>query len=477
MSLKNLEELTDVELHRKLLEYDFPNVPITETSRGFLVKKLQNHLKNLKSRKLLTNNCVTLRARQELENFVAQANDWSRHSIGAESRIRDATTFAASEQSVSDGDDIRREDQLHQTISNSLHSQNRRIRAMSSNEPVSTSSTDSPSDYFSMIWRVLGLQENYTNCVWWGFTIFFIYIAFIYMTKTTDMAKYINEGNTHYVTCDTKDPAGPLLRPPFVCIEKERLEPALAIVRNLIKQLRSRTERHYCYDQTQPEAMTVTEFVRSMLEEGHTVDVRNIKDAQYLITCNPQWKLDMVDHRGTPTIFNGVDKILSDENTFFILKQLHLPIKCLVLLKAHRLLSFVGNVTLLMCVVLMLYLLYRYMRGIQEQHRRDVQNLIQSIVEELQQRASDSDSVSEHEVIVNHLRDELIPVSTRKCKLKLWNEALRDLEENYSQIRFDVTVRCGEEFRTMRWMDNTTQSTNGRIGEDGESSTEVETSC
>ncbi|XP_053963251.1 inner nuclear membrane protein Man1-like [Anastrepha ludens] len=472
MSLENFEGLTDVELRRKLQEYGFPNIPITETSRGFLVKKLKNHIKNLKSRKHSANVCVTLRAKQEQENLVTRDNDWSEHNMEKNTReVSDSVKLDRLEQTATIDSVTQSADEIYQP------GQNIRMRNQTTNQLLSMSSDNNSNGYFGMIYKVCGLQEIYTNSVWWSFTLFLFVITFIYMMKTNNQWKHFNEDGMHYVTCERLHPGNPLLRPPLVCIDKARLEPALAIVRNLMEQLRIRAERHFCYDHAQPEAMSVTEFTRSLLEEGSTVDMRSVRDAQYLITCNPQWNIDMVDQRGSPAIFNGVDKILSNRNTFFVLKQLYLPLPCSLLLKARTFISFVGHVALLMCVLILIFLSYLYVHRIQVQRLRAVQNLLNNIIRELRQRAIESDSPDEREVVVNHLRDQLIPMSNRECELKFWKEALEKLEANNSCVRFDVKIRDGEELRTIRWIDNNTQLIAEGLNTASGGTSEVETNC
>jgi membrane protein Man1 len=41
-----LNKLTDEELRTRLIQFGFPNIPITDTTRKTLIKKLKNHIKN-----------------------------------------------------------------------------------------------------------------------------------------------------------------------------------------------------------------------------------------------------------------------------------------------------------------------------------------------------------------------------------------------------------------------------------------------
>lgn len=477
MSLENFEDLTDIELRHKLLEYDFPNVPITETSRGFLVKKLKNHIKNLKSRKVSKRTYMTLRAKQELDNLVTQAHDWSHHTLQGSTLVSEEELTNAEHEMYDLADtDAQPADQVPFPLPNPLRAQNERYSTQST-DPQSNLADSNSCGCSSMFWKVLGLQENYTNGVWWAFTIFFLAIICMYMAKIADFSKYVNEGNTNYVICDKMNPASPFLRPPYVCIEKERVEPALTVVRLLLMQLRKPSEQRYCYDPKQTNAISVSEFMRQEFKGGNSVDIRNVRAAQYLITCNPQWKIDMVDDNGSAVIFNGVDNALPNRNIFFVLKQPQLSLPCQLYNKAHRFISLLGNLTLLISAIILFFLAYCYIRRIQVQHRQTVQRYVEMIIEELQNRAMNSESLEGREVDVDYLCGQLIPSVKRKCELRFFNEALKELESSDSRARFGLTIRNGQECRTVCWIDYTDELVSGRFAGNRDRLTETETSC
>ncbi|XP_030380606.1 inner nuclear membrane protein Man1 [Scaptodrosophila lebanonensis] len=58
MSTESLNHLSDVELHRKLLQHGFPSTPVTETTRPILIRKLKKHVKNEKLKKRKSSNYV-----------------------------------------------------------------------------------------------------------------------------------------------------------------------------------------------------------------------------------------------------------------------------------------------------------------------------------------------------------------------------------------------------------------------------------
>lgn len=48
--MDNLEQLSDDELRRRLLQFGFPNLPVTSTTRKILIKKLRNYMETERSK-------------------------------------------------------------------------------------------------------------------------------------------------------------------------------------------------------------------------------------------------------------------------------------------------------------------------------------------------------------------------------------------------------------------------------------------
>ncbi|EDW74462.1 uncharacterized protein Dwil_GK21928 [Drosophila willistoni] len=64
MSTESLNRLSDIELHKRLIDSGFPNIPVTETTRALLIKKLKTHAKTEK-----------LLKRKKVNNFVLYSKD------------------------------------------------------------------------------------------------------------------------------------------------------------------------------------------------------------------------------------------------------------------------------------------------------------------------------------------------------------------------------------------------------------------
>lgn len=79
--MDNLELLSDDELRRRLLQYGFPNLPITQTTRKTLIKKLRNHLTNTSSQLRKTSSLVTrYSSGEDSDSIETSANSGKRRS-------------------------------------------------------------------------------------------------------------------------------------------------------------------------------------------------------------------------------------------------------------------------------------------------------------------------------------------------------------------------------------------------------------
>ena len=69
--MENLDLLTDEELRLRLVQYGFPNLPVTQTTRKVLIKKLRTYLENEKSKlRRETNYATRYSSGEESDNDV-----------------------------------------------------------------------------------------------------------------------------------------------------------------------------------------------------------------------------------------------------------------------------------------------------------------------------------------------------------------------------------------------------------------------
>lgn len=92
-----------------------------------------------------------------------------------------------------------------------------------------------------------------------------------------------------------------------------------------------------------------------------------------------------------------------------------------------------------------------YIKSYNDTRKEIVNGLVSDITNAVIEQATKESE--DGAVIVNHLRDKLIPISKRRELEWAWQEAIRFIDENESRIQFEVGNRNGEDCRMMRWMD------------------------
>lgn len=284
--------------------------------------------------------------------------------------------------------------------------------------------------------------------------LFFLILAVLYMTKPPDMPSTMLEKSTTFTLCEKlHDHISSSLaaKPSINCIDNELLGPSLALNKELIQLLQTNIETHYCRDNSVSPTVSGTEFMKHLYKKRTTDAHKLLKSfhgALYLIEQNPQWKIQIIGGRGD----QYPPDIYKQDIQFGLLKP-YLPLKCILFNKMQRFFLIIGTVFLLALTVGVLFVLWRFLNQRRQLRLKNVDNFIKEIVKELIQRASLKDE-TQGEIIVNHLRDKLIPLNKRKSLLSAWNEALQKLEASDSRIQFGCILQNGEEFRTMKWVES-----------------------
>ncbi|XP_023295000.2 inner nuclear membrane protein Man1 [Lucilia cuprina] len=280
--------------------------------------------------------------------------------------------------------------------------------------------------------------------------LFFLVLAVLYMTKPPDMPSTMLEKSTTFTLCED---LSSVAKPSINCIDNELLGPSLALNKELIQLLQTNIEAHYCREHSVSPEVTGTEFMKYLYKKRTTDAHKLLKSfhaALYLIEHNPQWKIQILSRRSEGP--QQLPDIYKQDIQFGLLKP-YLPLKCILFNKMQRFFLIIGSVFLVALLVGAVFVMWRFWNQRRQFRLKTVENFTKEIVKELIHRATLKDE-TQGEIIVNHLRDKLIPLNKRKSLLWAWNEALQKLEASDSRIQFGCILQNGEEFRTMKWVES-----------------------
>lgn len=243
--------------------------------------------------------------------------------------------------------------------------------------------------------------------------------------------------------------------------EKDQLEPAFHLLKSLIPELQKRIELNRCTDPTAAFAMSAKEVVQFIFEAHgqSTIDImRELHNAEYLISMNPQWHVGhFIDGSGQPTSsisMTNVDRLRASKSNYFAIVKPRLPVSCFLYNKLQAVFSIIGWIVVLVGIVVAVAFIVRYIRTHLQTRRERVTNMVEEIKNVLMEKAYDPDTACTDaaSVVINHLRDKLIAPAERSKMESVWNAAIKAIESD-SRVQFSVATRNGEDYRVMRWID------------------------
>lgn len=283
------------------------------------------------------------------------------------------------------------------------------------------------------------------------FVIFMFIVSIMYLIKIPDLRKSITAERSYYQLCTDNDELEP-----HNCVDRHALEAGINLLQNIAPELQERSTKYHCNSESLNNyVMSARDVIRHVskldLYPGPSRTLTNLHTAEYLIDRNPQWKIIMVDHSGTPLDYNNVVANRNQQSEHFIIKNPTLPFTCLLKQKLKALWFFVGVISIAAFCIYVIFAAGKYIRKRIRARTEIIKTLAEDIIGELQSRAlNDSDSTF---IAITHLRDKLIPLKNRKQNENAWNKAIEYLEKHESRIIFDMQIKDGEPFKVIKWID------------------------
>lgn len=106
-------------------------------------------------------------------------------------------------------------------------------------------------------------------------------------------------------------------------------------------------------------------------------------------------------------------------------------------------------------VVIVIHFLVTAANRRREREEQEVYSIVEMIIDLLARHHATclaENRADDAFLVVNHVRDVLIPIKEKMAKLKLWNKAVQFLEENESRVKPDVQHIQGDDLQVWRWL-------------------------
>ncbi|CAH1141268.1 unnamed protein product [Phyllotreta striolata] len=316
------------------------------------------------------------------------------------------------------------------------------------------------------------LKNNFVSfAVLAGAALFFVLLAIMYMGMRSDTSVISSD----YIVpqCIINDPTSKK----FVnCVPEENVSTALHLLNVIKPELHKRALAHKCFDPTIKPQMTESEIINFCLTnfaiKDHVQIKKDLNNLLIMTFNNPEWGLSVAqteDNNGAVTekdlpknmeqvIFNLETKLTS-----LVILNPSLPWKCTFFKSFYLVTNSLIFIVIVFGCLYLINLGYKYYKHHAQKEKDEVSFMVEKIVDILQMHANDEQN--DNYLVINHIRDMILPVGDRQKKAVTWAKAVKFINENESRIRTEVQEVKGEPFEVWRWIGHTSVSLSGDISE------------
>lgn len=262
--------------------------------------------------------------------------------------------------------------------------------------------------------------------------IFFLSISLTYVYLRRDYL-FHEESDTSYVI------------PPSYKGNKEKESSALDIARNI---------SDYIHQQPLDKSKDVKNVSKSAVETIiKTKKEEDFLNGLHIILANPKWSIRLYDKDNSLLSYTGKDDKISDIHWLVADRDKSLIERLWD--SAYRI--FIGFVLLLSCVIagIIGLLILRFYNKSKEEEQKKVYNMVEQIIDVIKdnfEEANEGENNVPSFMAIQHVRDQLLPISKRKKMLPIWEKAVKFIEANESRIRVESQTIQGEEFLVWKWL-------------------------
>lgn len=305
-----------------------------------------------------------------------------------------------------------------------------------------------------------GRRNNLISVVLLGvFCLFFVCVAVMYYGMRNDGGGAVDRRPGYFIPRCGKD--GPDAKPGVNCINDSDIDDAVNFMRFIKPELVKRAVSYGCKDAVVKPFLTEAEVInlrRTVDENDYISLVKQMENMEVLAFRNAEWGISMVrtdagNDLSEEHVFEDMDSVVVYKRTHTVgLAVLNpdLPLRC----RLYNKICAVFNSALVICgTFLTLYMLnmgYKYAKQHYKQNKDEVYDMVRRIVEVLE---SSGDGVDDF-LVINHVRDMILPIKNRQTMEKIWKQAVKFINENESRVRTEVQVVQGEPFEVWRWLGN-----------------------
>ncbi|XP_014232175.1 uncharacterized protein LOC106656052 isoform X2 [Trichogramma pretiosum] len=311
------------------------------------------------------------------------------------------------------------------------------------------------------------IKENKNWPLIGAFLLVFVVLGILYFRLEEKSEYPLLPADSDIPICSMLKIASPY--PGTNCVPEDSVKDTLQLIKRLHPILTKRAIAAECEGSKEPPFINSHDIVKMFLSSDmqETKLKENSHMAHLLIFKNPKWGISLVDIEDgnlSTQILDDMEKVFVsrlDKRLGLMIAEPNLPLQCLVrkqiltvvsalLIAAFGALTIIGSLKMVRA-----YIDYK------KNSERAVFSIVGDIISILELHhstyaTSSPGGTQESYLAINHIRDNIILPKDRKKMAKLWDKAVKFLDENESRIRREVQLVAGEELQVWRWLGNGT---------------------
>ncbi|KAJ8921167.1 hypothetical protein NQ315_013639 [Exocentrus adspersus] len=312
------------------------------------------------------------------------------------------------------------------------------------------------------------LKNNFVSfAVLAGAALFFIFLAIMYLGIRSDTS--VIPAGINIPRCETSDITK---KKGINCVFEDDVITAIHLLNVVKPELQKRAVANKCFDMALKPHMTESEIINFCMtnfaiKDEHQI-ISDLKNLEILTFTNPDWKISVVQAENNNGLVSEADVVQNMEQVIFnheakitslVMLNPDLPWKCKFYNTFYLAFNSLLVVGLLFGAVYVLNLGYKYYHYYEQKQKDEIGFMVEKIIDILQTSASEDGS--ESFVVINHVRDMILPLKDRKGKQKMWAKAVKYISENESRVRTEIQEVQGEPFEVWRWIGSANLSMTG----------------
>ncbi|XP_059139167.1 inner nuclear membrane protein Man1-like [Physella acuta] len=233
------------------------------------------------------------------------------------------------------------------------------------------------------------------------------------------------------------------------CYQHEEVESSLEIIKDLFSQLSIKKGNALCdIEKSGDEDLSILSFHSNILKKNQKNAGQRIYDCCLdHILANAHWNILPLKEDGTiATTKEEVFKLQSGVADMSLWCRLHRSLTTVLFGLAFVVVG-IG------CILLMSAFI-RYRKKQKDKEQEEIHAMVEKIIDMLKEHNEQArnDVDGPPFLVVQHVRDELLPVSVRVQRKAIWDKAVEYIDANESRVQLGTTMLNGEEFSVWYWI-------------------------